>query len=133
MTRAAISLLSLALGATVLGAAKKSEPLPAPVSARHSVVDAGSIARKLASVTGVPAMIITAPRFDEHADAIRRLHEGAPGTYIGEILRERDSALARWPDRRGVPLTVWIQPQTAVPDFDPGYVDCVREAFGEWD
>jgi len=133
MTRAVISLLSLALGATVLGAATKSQPLPAPVGTRHSAVDAGSIARKLASVTSVPAMIITAPRYDEHAEAIRRLHDGAAGTYIGEILRERDSALARWPDRHGVPLTVWIQPRSTVPDFDVGYADCVREAFGEWD
>jgi hypothetical protein len=78
-------------------------------------------------------MIITAPRYDAHAEAIRRLHRGAPGTYIGEILSERDSALARWPDRHGVPLTVWIQPESAVPDFAADYVDCVRAAFGEWD
>src|SRR5262249_46845427 len=126
MTRVAIPFLSLALGASLLGASKKSAPLPAPVVSHHDVVDAGSIARKLAVVTSVRAMIITAPRYDEHAEAMRRLHEGAPGTYIGEILRERDSALARWPDRHGVPLSVWIQPQSVVPDFSTGYVDRVR-------
>ena len=33
---------------------------------------------------------------------------GATGTYIGEILAERDSALARWPDRMTQPLRVWV-------------------------
>lgn len=133
MTRAAISLLSLALGATLLGASQKHTPLAAPVETHHAVDDAGSIAGKLAVVASVPAMIITAPRYDEHAEAMRRLRDGAPGTYIAEILLERDSALARWPDRHGAPLTVWIQPQSHVPDFNADYVQRVREAFDEWD
>lgn len=58
--------------------------------------------------------------------------EGA-GTYIGDILRERDSALAHWPDRKGVPLTVWVQPTSGVRDFSVSYVDRVRDAFAEWD
>jgi predicted Zn-dependent protease len=61
------------------------------------------------------------------------LRDGEAGTYIGDILRERDSSLARWPDRGGVPLTVWIQPSSPVRDFSSIYVARVREAFREWD
>jgi predicted Zn-dependent protease len=55
------------------------------------------------------------------------------GTYIADILLERDSALARWPDRKGVPLTVWIQPASNVHDFSTSFVARVRAAFEEWD
>src|SRR5262245_61835578 len=39
------------------------------------------------------------------ADVRRRVRNGQAGTYIADILLERDSALARWPDRKGIPLT----------------------------
>jgi hypothetical protein len=65
--------------------------------------------------------------------ARRRLVEGGVGTYIGEMLASRDSALARWPDRRGVPLQIWVQPTVALPDWDAAYLREVREAFREWD
>src|SRR5207237_245009 len=61
----------------------------------------------------------------------KRLRRDEPGTYIGEILQQRDSSLARWPDRDR-PLAVWIQPSAAIDDWMPGYVDRVREAFEEW-
>ncbi len=63
----------------------------------------------------------------------RRLAEGGVGTYINEMLVERDSALARWPDRHGVPLRVWVQQTSNVGDWDPAYVRGVRDAFLEWD
>src|SRR4051794_5537354 len=44
-------------------------------------------------------------------DQIRRmLSQHGTDTYIGEMLAERDSSLARWHDRAGDPLAVWIQP-----------------------
>ena len=67
------------------------------------------------------------------ADVRRRVRDEQAGTYIADILLERDSALARWPDRKGVPLTVWIQPMSAVRDFSPAFVARVRAAFEEWD
>ena len=65
-------------------------------------------------------------------DVKRRLKQAEPGTYIGEILLTRDSALARWRDRVARPLRVWIQPTSNVPDWDPGYVIQVRDAFATW-
>jgi hypothetical protein len=78
-----------------------------------------------------------APRAPERervkAEVRRRLAERASGTYIGEMLAERDSALARWPDRRGKPLTVWIQWAHTVRDWSESYHDGVRDAVREWD
>lgn len=62
----------------------------------------------------------------------RRLREGSPGTYVNELLLQRDSALARWPDRRAKPLRVWVQPESPTADFSVGYPEIVRAAFDEW-
>ena len=51
----------------------------------------------------------------------------AHGTYIGHLLLDRDSTLDRWPDRTASPIRVWIEPAR-----QPGFADCVRDAFGEW-
>jgi hypothetical protein len=73
---------------------------------------------------------VAAPR---DLDEIRRvLREGAPGTYVNELLLLRDSALARWPDRRKHPLRVWIQPDSPTADFNLAFPDIVRGAFDEW-
>lgn len=64
----------------------------------------------------------------------RRLAERGEGTYIGEMLAERDSALARWPDRRGVPLRIWVQPAAPVDDVGNGsHLREVQRAFRDWD
>lgn len=65
-------------------------------------------------------------------DIRRRLREGAAGTYVDELLLQRDSALARWPDRRTRPLRVWVQPDARIADFRPEFPDLVRAAFDEW-
>ena len=73
-----------------------------------------------------------ADRERERARVRRRLAERGAGTYIGEMLAERDSALARWPDRKGVPLSVWIQPSETMRDWNPAFVAVVRDAFTDW-
>jgi predicted Zn-dependent protease len=63
----------------------------------------------------------------------RRLIENQAGTYIGDILAERDSNIARWPDRLSTkPLRVWIQFADKLPDWNPVYVGQVRDAFTTW-
>lgn len=51
----------------------------------------------------------------------------ASGTYIGRVLVERDSTLARWPIRVAEPIRVWVEPNSII-----GYTDRVRDAFAEW-
>src|SRR3954468_22482453 len=127
-----LPLLSSVLGVVFLGAfhsplAISTAPV-VPTLARHLDDAGGTIAGVLAleePPRNVPG--------DEDREAVRRrVRDGQTGTYIGDILEERDSSLARWADRKGVPLTVWIQPNSSVTDFAPEYVDQVREAFEEW-
>jgi hypothetical protein len=65
-------------------------------------------------------------------DARRRLELSSGGTYIGDVLAARDSAIARWPDRRSSPLRVWVQPSTRVADFRLDFPPLVRSAFSAW-
>lgn len=70
---------------------------------------------------------------DERSAVVReRLRQSAGGTYIEEILLARDSALARWPDRREAPLRVWVASAPAISGWQPEFPQRVREAFTEW-
>ena len=62
----------------------------------------------------------------------RQLERGAYGTYIGDVLIEHDSALARWPDRVSKPLRVWVQNDPALEGWNPEFETQVRTAFDEW-
>lgn len=66
------------------------------------------------------------------ADIRRRLEAGAPGTYIGEILLERDSSLARWPERVATPIRVWVGSGQGISGWNDDFRTRVREAFDEW-
>jgi hypothetical protein len=92
---------------------------------RTSVASGGAVER--------PFSPRAAEREREKAEVRRRLSESGNGTYINEMLAERDSALARWPDRRGKPLRVWIQSTSDVVDWHDSYADGVRQAVHSWD
>ncbi len=62
----------------------------------------------------------------------RKLEQGATGTYIGDVLVEHDSALARWPDRVAKPLRVWIDSDPALEGWNPDLEQQVRTAFEAW-
>jgi len=130
LKRASVSVLYLAVGVGALGTVKKSR---APEAA---VVHSLTVSREQSAAGSVGrALFVPGPAdLDEpdRAAVRRRLRRDEPGTYIGEILQQRDSSLARWPDRGDHPLTVWIQPTASIDDWMPGYVDRVREAFEEW-
>jgi hypothetical protein len=66
-------------------------------------------------------------------EAGRRIRSAGGATYIGEILQAHDSSLARWPDRTGNPLRVWIQRDARIAGWTPAFVARVREAFADWD
>ena len=130
MKRAALPLLSLALGASLLSVLRASTTrAAAPLPVRYDATAAGIIARRYDTAYAV----MPAPREDKHGEILRRIRRAQEGTYIREILLERDSALVRWPDRHGRPLTVWIQPESQVVDFTTSYAAVVRNAFEEWD
>ncbi|MDB4913459.1 MAG: peptidase and matrixin and adamalysin [Gemmatimonadetes bacterium] len=92
---------------------------------RTNVASSGMLGWSLPAGDPTPAGV--------RAEARRRLAEHAEGTYIGEMLAERDSALARWPNRTDDPLRVWVQPNAAIDGWTTDYVADVRRAFREWD
>lgn len=93
------------------------------VRGRTSVASGGAVGREL-----IGSSLDDLSR----AELRRRIAERSQGTYIREMLAERDSALARWPDLKGRPLTVWIQSESDVIGWTPRFVDEVRSAFREW-
>ena len=66
------------------------------------------------------------------ADVRHRIELGSQDTYINDVIASHDSALARWPDRAGNPLRVWVQPSSRFDDFNAAAVPVVRRAFVEW-
>ena len=129
--RASLTVLSVALGLSALGAVKRTRT--SEVSAIHTI--AASREQSAAGSVGRALLLPELRNVDdrERAAVRRRLRRGEQGTYIGEILRLRDSSLARWPDREDRPLTVWVQPDATIDDWTPILVDRVREAFEDWD
>jgi len=108
---------------------------------RHLVRSAGSNAPTLVADDGGPrptrdvraeGLARRADRERSLADVRSRLEVSSAGTYIDEVLAAHDSALARWPDRGGEPLRIWIQPIARVRDWTPAAVPLVRDAFIEW-
>ena len=118
-----------------LHAARTPVPLPAAGAATAMHTDAGRLAdpaRPLARPA--PRRALDEPLLP-HRDVDEIRHEltlGAPGTYIDEILLERDSALARWPDRVTNPVRVWIASGSGIAGWQDSFVDRVRGAFDEW-
>ena len=90
-----------------------------PAHTRTDVASAGTVGRELTP--------------EARAAVRRQLRERGEGTYIAEMLAERDSALARWHDLKGKPLAVWIQPASDVSEFRPDLAGSVRDAFLDWD
>jgi hypothetical protein len=132
MMRAAFGVLSLSVCAVVVGAcrwtiAASEHPSTAPLE-EHTSVSTGTIAHALSAIA--PARTRTPA--EDHEETRRRIRDAQAGTYIGDVLSGRDSSLSRWPDRQGIPLTVWIQPTAAIQDFTPRRVARVRQAFMEW-
>jgi hypothetical protein len=82
------------------------------------------------SLAAAPAPATAAAR--DVDDIRRRLTLGSDGTYIEEILTERDSSLARWPDRIDKPIRVWISSGSDVAGWKDEFPARVRAAFDEW-
>jgi hypothetical protein len=111
--RRTVGVAALLLAALPLSSAVR------PAHTRTSVASGGSVGRELTP--------------EVRAAVRRQLREKGQGTYIAEMLAERDSALARWHDLKGQPLAVWIQPTSDVKEFRPDLAASVQDAFLDWD
>jgi predicted Zn-dependent protease len=126
MKRGVVAFVAIALGAMLFGAVRSPGiGTPDRSSIRHIGVAGGTIARAFGRTAPArPTDAVTIAR--------RRLAEEGAGTYIDDILAERDSSVIRWPDRRGMPLAVWVQPNSAVQGFAQSYPVRVKAAFAQW-
>jgi hypothetical protein len=55
------------------------------------------------------------------------------GTYLADVIAERDGALARWPRRVAVPVRVWVDSASAkLPGWRDAFPAAARGAFATW-
>ena len=124
------SLVAISIAAAGIGLAGARSPARAPQTGIKAsaleLTSSGNVAHLVAGRASLAG--------DNDREIVRQeLRLRAAGTYIGEILRARDSALARWRDRNGQPLRVWIQSASEVDDWHMRYVYEVHAAFVAWD
>ena len=78
------------------------------------------------------AVELSKSRLLDRDEVRRRLQMAEDGTYIGELLLDRDSALTRWPDRADRPLRVFIGNGEGMTGWKDEYRQQVRHAFEAW-
>ena len=118
MLRSLLTISIAALGIGLAGASTGSRATHAGSASAFELTSSGNVGRR---------------GDDEREQTRKQLRLAESGTYISEILRARDSSLARWRDRRGVPLKVWIQPASSLNDWSVRFVYEVHNAFVAWD
>jgi len=128
-----------AAGLAGLGARRSAATVLSGATGAHAgQADAGDVARGAAAADPAPAPAAADPlalttTVATRAGAVRRtLDARSAGTYMEELLRGRDSSLARWPERVQRPLTVWVQPARTLDGWRPAFADRARDAFAEW-
>jgi hypothetical protein len=119
-----ISRKLLGIGTTVFFALHDIASLT-PQRLATARVSSGEVAPTLTATGG--------GRSSDAAEARRRLREEAVGTYIGDVLRVRDSAIVRWPNASDQPIRVWIRESSSVRDWSPVLVERARAAFDAWE
>ena len=129
---------TLMLLATFVGvqAARARTPVVREEISTTSFGNSGNVLkgrRKPVRVVAAPYTDLDRPRsIDVVADSRRKLQQYSVGTYINDVIVAHDSAIARWPERRGVPLRIWVQDSPAITDWNADNVALVREAFIAW-
>lgn len=111
-------------------------PAPAPPARVVDSVSPETAPEDAAAI--VPTAVVTMdansppspPRDD--ADISRRIADGAPGTYIREMLEQEGRLLMRWPDRRLTALRVWIERRSTVANWTPQFPLVAERVFDEW-
>lgn len=142
MTRVEVALVAsvVVLGAFVFAQARSAPGRGGAAGAAAAPADSASMRASVSTAAGPHADLAVDTLYSDLPAPVRdlaavrrRLQEAASITYIGEMLRDGDSALARWPDRQRQPIRVWVQPRPIVADWRPEYVDQARAAFERWE
>lgn len=114
--------------AAFVAAQAMREQVPASAPSRTYLVSAGAPAALAADSDDVRRA-----KQSRRATAVVAPVEPVDSTaYLGDLLLARDSILTRWPDRTLIPLRIWVQPRSPIPDWNPIFISEVRSAFAEW-
>lgn len=106
---------------------------PRPAPAAPAAVSANAPEPVPLSANEIVSASTALPPPERNIDAIRQiLLDRGHGTFIGEILAARDSNIARWPDRKSNPVTVWIDERSPLAGPDQALPVQVRRAFADW-
>ena len=130
--------LLVAAALTLLGAFVTREALAthaqtgARRTASYGIARVDTAAPPVDSVVPVRRVAAPSPLPATTEDVRHRIEMGSQDTYINDVIASHDSALARWPDRAGNPLRVWVQPTARYDGFNAAAVPVVRSAFVEW-
>ncbi len=104
----------------------------APAPAMTAVVTQGGTAES-PDVPDGPPVPASAPASPRDEPAIRvMLQDGAPGTYIMDVLSQHKGWLIRWPESQAENLRVWIERTPQVGNWSAEYPLVTEGAFGEW-
>lgn len=108
-------------------------PAPAePSGGRDSQSQAGSVEPAPAATdpgAGGPGYMELLAR----AEARRQIRESGRYTYLSDILaKSPDSVLHRWDNRIFTPVRVYL-PRGLVANYQPAFLDAVRDAFKRWE
>ena len=120
---AVLALFAAFVGTQILGARRPGDASAPPryAATDGEAADAGS---EMAPIDEADPAVAAATR--------QRITERGYGTYIGEILAQQDSALARWPDDSGTPIRIWVQPASSVEGWTPQFTQYGVDAFLAW-
>jgi hypothetical protein len=105
---------------------------PRRVRAVAAAASDSSAADTAIGLSSVRKSSLPPPGPRDYTEISRLLAESNGATYMDAILAARSGNVARWVERRGDPVTVWIQPTTTLRDFWPEFRDRTRDAFYTW-
>jgi hypothetical protein len=99
-----------------------------------AVVDSSRVSADAAGsgLSSVRKSTLPPPPPHDYPAIAQMLTDARGATYMDAILAARDGNVARWVERRGDPVTVWIQPTTTLRDFWPDFRERTRDAFYTW-
>ena len=132
-----LAALLVFVGLEVLRSGRETAALrrtPAAVQDTSMVAAAPAAAQQPAATDSLALQGHTpeTPAKMDRAELRRRIEVAAAGTYIGDMLADRDSMLTRWPNRTFNPIRVWVQRSSTIPDWTPDLARAARAAFDEW-
>lgn len=102
---------------------------PRPESANRPAVESQGMTRS--EVAQLAVASAPPPSRDDNAVRVM-LRDGAAGTYILDMLAEKERLLVRWPERQAEPLRVWIARTSGVANWNAEYPLAAERSFAEW-